>query len=316
MNPRALILVLLAGVGVILVFFLTRAFLANNAQQAQPVQQVVESTGTEIMVAANNLPVGTIVTAEHLVAQNWPTDGVSEEYYPKGSDGNQSRNIVGKVVRYPLRAGAPITRSSLVAQGERGFMAAILNPGMRAVTIAVTPESGVAGFIYPGDRVDVILTHRISRDGGRFNLSETVLSNVRVLGVDQFSEQDGINARVRETATLEVTPKMAEKVSVMSRVGAMSLVLRSLSITDGDEEKGPDSKPIPFTVSTTQAGEVSTFLPQLEEDKNEIVVDRGSRRTVIQIGPSSQIVNQSVPAGGEDAVVGNDLNQDENDGVN
>lgn len=312
MNPRALILILLAGVGFILVFFLTRAFLANNTQQAQPTQQIVKAVeGPEIMVAVDNLPVGTILTTEHITPQKWPSDSISEEYYAKQKDQDPIKNIIGKVVRYSIRAGSPITRNSLVAQGERGFMAAILNPGMRAVTVSVTPEAGVAGFIYPGDRVDVILTHRVKKADDRFNVSETVLSNVRVLGVDQFSEQDGLNVRVRETATLEVTPKMAEKVTVMTRIGTMSLVLRSLAQSNEDAPKDQDTKPIAHTVSGTQGGEVSQYLPTLSGGR--IMIDRGSERTIIDLNNPISDTDNAVNSDLAASRINGNVNQNTND---
>ncbi len=300
MNPRALILILLAGVGVILVFFLTRAFLSNNApQQVQPTQQVVERPAASILVAAADLPIGTIISPDHMLQQEWPESALNEAYYRADENSNTTGELVGMVVRSPLQSGAPVTRSSLVAQGERGFMAAILSPGMRAVTIALTPESSIGGFVYPGDRVDVILTHRVQRESGNHNLSETVLSNVRVLGVDQSSEKDATGVQVRKTATLEVTPKMAEKVAVMKRIGAMSLSLRSLARASGDLASDPNSPPVARTTSTTQDSEVSKYLPKLGQNGNEnaILVDRGAVRTVVKTGG----LNISATAPSEDA---------------
>ncbi len=170
MNPRALILIALAGVAFILVFFLTRAFLANNnTQPAAPVSQpVVEAPAVEVLVATIDLPVGTIVNQEHFVEQGWPETLINDAYYHVGGD--NPIDLVGKVVRNPIQAGTPMTRSALVAPGERGFMAAILNPGMRAVTISLNAQSSIGGFIYPGDRVDVILTHLVKRESGDHNV--------------------------------------------------------------------------------------------------------------------------------------------------
>jgi pilus assembly protein CpaB len=185
-------------------------------------------------------------------------------------------------------------------------MAAILNPGMRAVTVDINRSSGIAGFIYPGDRVDVIMTHRVRieelENSSRrartrrqnYNLSETILSNVRVLGVDQISEKDKAGAKVRRTATLEVTPKIAEKLSVMRRVGQLSLSLRSLAREDGTAPTDSTTPPIGDTISTTQAGELSSFLPKIGDKppRKEIVVDRGNRREVINLAKNPDDENE------------------------
>jgi len=288
MNPRALILIALAGVAFVLVFFLTRTFLANSGpQQAAPVSQpVAEAPAAEVLVAVVDLPVGTIVNQEHYVQQGWPENLVSEAYYQVG--GEEASNPIGKVVRTPIQGGTPITRSALVAPGQRGFMAAILNPGMRAVTIGLNAESSIGGFIYPGDRVDVILTHLVKRESGSHNVGETVLSNVRVLGVDQASAKDQTGVAIRQTATLEVTPKMAEKIAIMNRIGRLTLALRSLRKTEKGLSSDPDSPPVPYTSTLTQGSEISGFLPTLgKKSEQGIIVYRGAKRSILKVDGGS-----------------------------
>ncbi|QCI80430.1 Flp pilus assembly protein CpaB [Hankyongella ginsenosidimutans] len=119
--------------------------------------------------------------------------------------------------------------AGLVGPGERGFLAAALQPGMRAITISISDTSGVAGFVFPGDRVDLVLTHQVDQgDRGQIRVSETVLQNVRVLAIDQDVNDREDQPKVGRTVTLEVTPKLVEKIAVMQLIGSVSLSLRSL----------------------------------------------------------------------------------------
>lgn len=202
---------------------------APQAEAAQPVPK-----GPKVLVAQRALPVGTIVTADSLSFQAWPKDMVQDAYYLEGeADMNK---LLGTVVRYPITAGQPLTQGALVKPGDRGFLAAALGPGMRAVTIPVSAKTGVAGFVFPGDRVDLMLTQAVrSTDGGGDSLkaTETILRNVRVLATDQSTEttvEEGKTV-VREfrTVTMEVTPRIAEKIAVAETIGTLSLSLRSLA---------------------------------------------------------------------------------------
>jgi pilus assembly protein CpaB len=164
-------------------------------------------------------------------------------------------DLVGAVVRSRITAGQPITFDQVVRPGERGFMAAVLTPGNRAVTVNVNASTGIAGFIFPGDRVDLILTMTIQPlDGGAGrHVSETILRNVRVVGMDQsFTDgrkDDKADLSVPHTATLDVTPKQAESVSVASDLGVLSLSLRSLG--------GNDVDPGPASITKTWDTEVT-----------------------------------------------------------
>jgi len=266
MNPRSLILIGLATVGVILVVMLTRSFLSSAQQQARdtvvtaaPVENVVQ-----VLVAKRDLHVGTILTPEDTEWRAWPKKGLSDAFFIEKKDTQEA--TLGQVVRAPLTKAEPLTRSSLVRQGERGFLAAILSPGMRAVTVKLSPTSGIGGFVFPGDRVDVLLTHTIEISRAeKYQVAETVFQNVRVLAVDQKSASDD-KVKISKTATLEVTPKMAEKVAMFSNIGALSLSLRSLANGLGALPANPGSPPISNTSSHTMGSEVSNFLPSLDDE--------------------------------------------------
>lgn len=300
MNPRSLILIAVALVGVVGVVFFTRSFLADVQQQANQAQVVSAPASTaKILVAAKELPVGTILTAEHVAWQAWPEAGLNDAYFQGGK--NKLKEVEGKVVRSPLNRGEPMTASSVVAQGERGFLAAVLSPGMRAVTVKLSPVASVGGFVFPGDRVDVILSHtiEISRSE-KYTAAETVFQNVRVLAVDQRSAAQGEKIQVAKTATIEVTPKMAEKVAMLEKLGTLSLALRSL-MNDGTYTvaANPDSPPVSRTVSHTLGHEVSRFLPAMDEDSttSTVRVSRGNKISTIETG---RTVRGPAPAQGAD----------------
>jgi pilus assembly protein CpaB len=134
------------------------------------------------------LPVGTIITADAIGFQLWPQEMVQDAYFIDGEA--DMDKLIGTVVRHPITAGEPVTQGSLVAPGDRGFLAAALGPGMRAVTVPVSAKTGVGGFVFPGDRVDLMLTQTVKRRRrpSRSSASETILRNLRVLATDQSTE--------------------------------------------------------------------------------------------------------------------------------
>ena len=206
-------------------------FAGAGAPKAEASQEVPK--GPKVLVAQRALPVGTIITADSIAFQLWPKEMVQDAYF---IDGEADMNkLLGTVVRYPITAGQPVTQGALVAPGDRGFLAAALGAGMRAVTIPVSAKTGVGGFVFPGDHVDLMLTQTVpGRDGGSpLKTTETILRNVRVLATDQSTEttvEEGKTVvRAFRTVTLEVTPKIAEKIAVAQTIGTLSLSLRSLA---------------------------------------------------------------------------------------
>ena len=213
-------------------------FAGASAPQAEaaPVPQ-----GPKVLVAKRALPVGTIITADAIGYQLWPQEMVQDAYYIDGEA--DMTKLLGTVVRHPMTAGAPVTQGSLVSPGDRGFLAAALTPGMRAITVPVTAKTGVGGFIFPGDRVDMMLTQTLSGDEGEsLKATETILRNLRILATDRFTEtttgEDGktIVHKV-STVTMEVTPKIAEKIAVAQTIGALSLSLRSIADNQSELER-------------------------------------------------------------------------------
>jgi pilus assembly protein CpaB len=209
-----------------------------DAQVAPPVP-----TGPKVMVATKALPVGTIIGPDAVKFQPWPKELIENAYFVEGQNFDP-KAVMGTVVRFAIPAGQPVSQGSLVKPGDRGFLAAALGAGMRAVTVPVNAQSSVAGFVFPGDRVDLILTQSVEGggDGPALKASETVLRNLRVLATDQKANKetdDKGNTVVNtfSTVTLEATPSIAEKIAVAQEVGNLSLSLRSIADNAADLEE-------------------------------------------------------------------------------
>jgi len=207
---------------------------------AAPQATAVEApTGPKVLVAQRALPVGTIITADSVSFESWPKELVKDAYFIDG-EADVSK-LLGTVVRFPITAGQPVTQGALVAPGDRGFLAAALGPGMRAITIPVSAKTGVGGFIFPGDRVDLMLTQTVAGEGQPLNAAETILRNLRVLATDQSTESETVDGktvvRAVRTVTLEVTPRIAEKITVAQNIGTLSLSLRSLADSPAQLER-------------------------------------------------------------------------------
>ncbi len=309
MDRKKLVLLLGALVVAIGSAFLARSMFAGDAaptaEAAAP-----EPEGPKVLVANRALPAGTIITADAMGYQQWPEELVQDAYFIEGeSDMSQ---LLGTVVRFPVTAGEPVTQGSLVSPGDRGFLAAALGPGMRAVAIPIPDaEIGVGGFIFPGDRIDLMLNQTVEGEGRALQVAETFLRNLRVLATDQSTEtstdEEG-NTVVRgfRTVTLEVTPQIAEKIAVAQSVGDLRLVLRSIADNQAELERAiasgdvkiPDNatpeeeerilrtamgRPVESASTFQTGGDVSRFqrrnIPSQES--------RGGRRSTAQTTPAS-----------------------------
>lgn len=207
--------------------------------------------------------------------QAWPDAGLAPTYLVKGK--RKPEDMTGAVVRQGVTAGQPITDAVVVKPGESGFLAAVLKPDMRAISVSIDATTGASGFIFPGDRVDVILTQNIQE--GQDNkvtrhASETVLNNVRVIAVDQTTNDQTDKAVVAKNVTLEVTPKQVEVVTLVAELGKLSLSLRSMvrngnepsDEKDAKDEKNGSSTQVAERHSYTWDSEASVLLgPQHNE---------------------------------------------------
>jgi pilus assembly protein CpaB len=256
------------------------------AREPAAIAVTAETPKRMVLVAKSDMPAGQFVRPENLRWQAWPEEGISENYIVEGQ--GKLEDFVGAVVRSGLTSGEPIADGRVVRPGDRGFMAAVLTPGNRAVSVTVTPSSGLAGFAFPGDHVDVILTLTIqpetkdgTKDGPERRASETVLTNIRVLAVDQRADDQKREITVAKTATLEVTPKQAEIVAVASEMGKLSLSLRSLA-QEGDVVADANSH-----TWDTDAASLLKVSPRAAAGAHKVNVVRGSDSKDVEFGSMS-----------------------------
>ena len=232
-NLRSIVLIILAVVLSVGTALFARGWV--NAERAvlaaQSRANESKFPAKEILVVGEDLPAGSFVKPKQLLWQPWPEENLMPVYIVKGNA--KREDFVDSVVRSGITAGEPITEGRVVHPGDRGFLAAVLTPGMRAVTVAINATSGIAGFIFPGDRVDLILTHAIrlnrGENGTLKRARETVLRDIRILAVDQRTDDQNGEVEVAQTATLEVTTKQAEIIAMLTEMGKLSLSLRSLA---------------------------------------------------------------------------------------
>ncbi|MBM3646053.1 MAG: Flp pilus assembly protein CpaB [Alphaproteobacteria bacterium] len=247
MNSKRVVFLLLAIIVAGATSFLARAWLQAE-RQAMQAQAGMQRDGLPVMptlqvlVARKAIRTGQIVKPDDMRWQSWPQGSLSPAYVVEGK--RPLSDFVGSVARGPISAGEPITEGRMVLPGTRGFMAAVLHPGMRAVSVPITATTAVSGFIYAGDRVDVLLTHTLSGQSGQTNATETVLRNARVIAMDQKLDfSPGDKPDVAKTATLELTPKQSELVTLAVKMGDISLVLRSLQESEENTEVAADRPP-------------------------------------------------------------------------
>jgi len=267
----------------------------------------VQPTGPQVLVATKPLPMGTILGPDSIRFQPWPKDLVDGAYYVRGQDGADPAKMQGMVVRSDISAGQPVTQGALVSPKDRGFLAAALTPGMRAVTISVGGASAVAGFVFPGDRVDIVLTQQVvnnaaQQNGPPLNTSETILRNVRVLATDQrFDNEPTPDGKTTVSnfslVTLESTPKMAEKIAVAQKLGALSLSLRPLADTTQELEK------------QIAAGDITVPAGTDPKTENKMMVDLASRpqdnqTTFTTGGEVSRFASSRMPRSGPALAMG------------
>ncbi|MCK1358766.1 Flp pilus assembly protein CpaB [Bradyrhizobium sp. 199] len=213
------------------------AYLASGYQNAPaPAVPVAEKLPTvEVLIAKNDIQLGQALKPEDLQWQTWPAATASSAFIRRDNRPEAQSQIAGSIARVPLMQGEPIREQKLVKADGSGFMAAILPSGMRAVSTEISAETGAGGFILPNDHVDIVLTRRlknpdVANGGNDLILSEVILSNIRVLAIDQApKEKDGQNAVIGKTVTLELKPDQVATLSAARQGGTLQLALRSIA---------------------------------------------------------------------------------------
>lgn len=260
MNARTLVLMVMAVAIAILLVVMVKSRTDSSAV----------STGPRILVASADIPVGSFLRSEKNIGwKEWPKGEISPQFFQE--EGHKVEEYNGGVARRDIVAGEPITSGSIVKANDGGFMSAVLTAGKRAVSIAVSATSGNAGFIFPGDRVDLILTHRMPGD---MLASETFIEDVRVLAIDQMLNNPENKAMVAKTITLEVSPKQAEMVNVASNIGNISVSLRSLANNTPANENNATPNPNAPTAGSYSTNEDVSRL--MGESANKVNVYHGT----------------------------------------
>lgn len=290
MKPARIVVICIAAVSAIGLALVVRAMGSSSNEPAAPAAAapVEVRPMAKVLVAAKDLEPGKRLVEADLEWKDWPVDEVNPVFITDGSTPVPAKpaaasaaekatdavnrvakaatelattgaksDYIGSVVREPILAGEPIVSRKIVRAGDSGYLAAYLEPGMRAMAIAVTVESAAGGFILPGDRVDVVLTAETNRDGAVEGATKSkfasgvVLQNIKVLAIDQATRVgDDAQAVVGATATLEVRPQDSVLLAQAKSEGELSLSLRSYADTAGPS--GATRRPV-AAVSQPQA---------------------------------------------------------------
>ena len=272
MRPQMIIGLLLA-LGVAAFLFMTLNKEAPAPSQG-PTAAAPEVKGTDIFMAAQAIPVGTQITAEMLTTQKWQ-DNLLLPGFVKAEEGAQA--IVGEVARSPFQAQEPILKTKLANKNDPNFLAAELPKGMRVVTITTNETEGVAGFLFPGDHVDVMLTHDIDHGGVKDSVSETLLNNVKVLGVDQRAAGSKADAdgklSIPRSVSLMVSPTDAQRLRLGEKIGTLTLSLRAL-----EDRESSDPMTIVRAHDISQSGggvPAAAGAPVVMDDAGGVKIYRG-----------------------------------------
>jgi pilus assembly protein CpaB len=301
MRGRTLILfaiaLLLAGGTAVLVrsWLAQRPMVAAAAPPPPPPQR-------SILVARVPIARGRILKPTDVAARPWPEADITGDYVIAGA--GLEKSLAGSVAREPFVAGEPIVKTKIVTPGDRSFLAAVLQPGMRAVSVPVDVTSDVSGFVLPGDRVDIVITLPVPQDGAngsgyQHKAAETVLRDVRVIAIDQRLDGKGGDAVLARTVTFEVMPKESEIIAVAVEIGKLSLSLRSLVAGTGKKSVAAaavaDSTDDPASGDFTLDSEISQLLPKPFTSKQNpsdgmvvILRGNGNNGTSVSSQPASR----------------------------
>ena len=226
MRASTVVMIAFAVVFGLLAVFIAQAWLNNQADlRAKNFDANKPSVATQtIVVAKQALRFGTQIDRSMLEEVPWPSQAL-----PAGAFAKISELLTGtRVVLAAIEANEPVLAVKVTGAGQRATLSALVGRGMKAVTIRVNDVEGVGGFVLPGDRVDVALTRQIDKSSAT---TEVVLQNARVLAIDQTADERTFKAAVAKTVTLEVDTVEAQKLSLASTVGSLSLLLRQAGDT-------------------------------------------------------------------------------------
>lgn len=244
---RNVIVLVLAVLGAGVTMYMAYNFVSRPPPEPTVVKPVVEVPPTpptsKVLVAKNDLAVGSFIREDDLIWQDWPDQSISPSYVIEEKanlteTGQKKKKLtiqdfLGSVVRQPIAAGQPMAIGMVGRPGERGFLAAVLQPGMRAYSVPTSPTASVSGFILPGDRVDILW--KASNSSG-LPFVQTLMSDVRVIAINSATQAQGNTAA--SALTFELTPKKVQALHLATGLGSLSYVLRSIAPEQESEKDG------------------------------------------------------------------------------
>lgn len=250
MSPMRIIILLLAlaaaGGAAFLVMQLSKPqIVTETVTKDQLVIEEREVSEVDVLTVTRDFAVGETLKAEDLKWSPWPQANLADGYYVQTTAPASIETLTGAVVKVALYKGEPLLPQKVAIKGDQGLLAALMDPGMRAISVEISAESASGGFILPNDRVDLILTYeqKAEPERGIFErtVATTIVQNVRVLAIDQnfATNEEGETARLGSTATLEVSPREAELLAMSQRLGEVSLSLRPLDTQVSGTERDP-----------------------------------------------------------------------------
>jgi pilus assembly protein CpaB len=239
----------------------------RSGKEPEAPAQVEKIDLTDVLVARSDIGIGHVVAAQDIQWQAWPVSAAGQNFVRKSDMPDAIEQFSGAIARSPFVVGEPIREAKLIRGKNSGYMSAILPSGMRAVSTEISPETGAGGFILPNDFVDVLLSRRDKAaektTGVEVHVSETVLTNVRVLAIDQtVEEKGGQKVVVGKTATLELTPQQAETLALSRQLGTLTLALRSLVDTNQPADAPVDDKSGRRGINTIRYGVSTVTTPR------------------------------------------------------
>lgn len=289
MRSKTLIMIAIAIVFGLAAVFTAQKWLdrqSNRMRQAQVAPAPVSLMTTLVVVAAP-LRFGTELSAQHLREIPWPQGAI-----PKGSFSSIKDILDGKAKRTALVAmeeNEPVLKSKITGPGQRASLAAIIDPGMKALTVRVNDVNGVAGFVLPGERVDILLTRSSEKDG---SWADVLLQNVKVLAADQSADDQTEKPSIVKAVTLEVSTNQAQKLTLASTLGTLALALRAAGVVDMEATR---------RVSIADLSRDEPAVPLAPAVSNNVAPAADSRRTTVSVARAMKRQEYSVPVQASDA---------------
>jgi pilus assembly protein CpaB len=311
MRPIVLVLVVLALATAAIAAFLVSRYLTSLQPAPQAANQQAPVGATDVLVATKNLATGAVLTPDDTRWIKWPTESVDRERMVVQGAAGAAAQVCGqqvtdpqqafndRIVRRPIMSGEPMTCEMVIKQGDGSVASAAIAPGMRAITINVTQATGVAGLVLPGDKVDIVMNASV-RDLSQLEgwkdvivryTSETIMKDVRVVAINQKLSHDAKEgvAEPGNLATLEVTPKQAERLLVAQQLGTLTLALRSLAPGPDDKDK---TQTFTMDIRASRAlasmvalglGEDEGAMPETTADAVKLAKERARNKAEVKI---------------------------------